>query len=156
MVSGAYSPMWIQQLLKMPGLGDVMAFLTNELTFRLNFEKLFAQDQPTHVYRDAYESVTRRNGKRCYSRLIRYMNEREEWNNWWLTALAHSDIPVELVWGMQDPVSGPAVAHGVVKRVLRATFTPLGTVGHYPQIVAPGRVAERILEFFGTPHTEDD
>jgi len=148
MVMGAYKPMLIQEMLLIPYLGDVLSHTMTETAFKLNFSRLFAEEPEKTFLQDAYESILRRNGKRCYGRLIRYLTERDEWNEWWLAALAKSKVPVELVWGMQDIVSTPKVAHAVVKRVLRAQFTPLANIGHYPQWEAPQRVAERALTFF--------
>lgn len=148
MVLGAYKPMLIQELLQLPLLGDALSMVMTEAAFKLNIERLFAHAPEKTFAQDAYESILRHNGKRCYGRLIRYLDEREEWNDWWMAALSRSTVPVELVWGMQDPVSTAKVAHAVIKRVLRAQFTPLGSVGHFPQWEAPDRVAERALAFF--------
>lgn len=147
LVQGAYKPMLVQRVLRTPLVGDAAAFFMNEALFRLNFESLFVHPPGDAFVEDAWAAITRRFGKQCYARTIRYMDEREEWNNWWLQALARSETPVELVWGMQDEISGPAVAHGALRRVLRARFTPLGQAGHYPQIEEPGRVAQRVLAF---------
>jgi len=80
-------------------------------------------------------------------RLIRYMPERVRQRERWVTAMQRCDVPLRVVDGAADPISG---AH-MVARYRELIPTPdtvlLEGIGHYPQVEAPERVLEHYFDF---------
>jgi pimeloyl-ACP methyl ester carboxylesterase len=56
--------------------------------------------------------------------------------------LEHQLVPITLINGSLDPVSGAHLADAVGKLNPSIPITRLPTVGHYPQVEAPERVLE--------------
>ena len=76
---------------------------------------------------------------------IGYMAERRNNRARWVGAVVDPGVPVRLVAGTADPVSG---AHMIVRYralVPRPDVVELDGVGHYPQVEAPERVAPAVL-----------
>ena len=73
-------------------------------------------------------------------RLLQYIREREQRHARWEAALEGATVPLNFIWGMRDPVSGPPVAEVIKQRLPNANLLPLDDVGHYPQLEAPERV----------------
>ena len=69
----------------------------------------------------------------------------------WVTALETTDVPLGFVWGMLDPISGAHVADRIRERLPHAPFTALATVGHWPPLEAPERVAAAIVNGAAPP-----
>jgi pimeloyl-ACP methyl ester carboxylesterase len=78
-------------------------------------------------------------------RLIRYMNDRKQHQERWVTALETTDAPLNFIWGMLDPISGAHVAERIRERLPDAPLTTLEDVAHWPPLEAPERVAGAIL-----------
>jgi pimeloyl-ACP methyl ester carboxylesterase len=90
---------------------------------------------------DIWRSMSRDAGQLIAHRLIRYMSDRVRHAERWVTALETTDVPLDFVWGMLDPISGAHVADRIRERLPGAPFTALGDVGHWPPLEAPERVA---------------
>jgi pimeloyl-ACP methyl ester carboxylesterase len=71
---------------------------------------------------------------------MQYIPERQQHHARWEQALERTPIQVSFVWGMQDPVSGAAVADVIRKRLPRAELLALDDAGHYPQLEVPEQV----------------
>ena len=87
-------------------------------------------------------------------KLIRYMQERKINRERWVGALVLTTLPVRLIDGMLDPISG---AHMVkrYKEIMPAAASDVAClehVGHYPQIEDPQAVLDAFLAFTVAQH----
>jgi len=134
-------PLAIQRLLARPRLGALLARAANERTFARSISSV------SSVSRDdihqQWQLLERRNGKRVVPSLLAYLGERRENAARWERALEETNLPLHLIWGMNDPRSGSPIAEHVRRRIPSARLVPL-EVGHYPQLEAPDQVAEAI------------
>ena len=80
-------------------------------------------------------------------RLLHYIDERRQYRERWVGALVQADMPLRLVAGMDDPVSGAYMVERYRKLVPRADVIELAGIGHYPQWEAADRVAQAVVEF---------
>ena len=78
-------------------------------------------------------------------RTIRYMVDRREHERRWVEALQRTDVPLQFIWGMLDPVSGAHIGERIRDRLPAAPFLALEDVGHWPTLEAPDRVASALL-----------
>jgi pimeloyl-ACP methyl ester carboxylesterase len=87
-------------------------------------------------------------GRRAVPRLLRYMAERRKQRARWVGALEQADIPMALVNGSADPVSGAHLVARWRELGIRGGVTALPGIGHYPQLEAPDAVLAASLAFW--------
>lgn len=143
-----HKPRLIQKLLLSP-IGPLMSLLINENKFRVSFSEVFGkQSQPTiEELVDFWYLITYNNGLRNYHKLIRYITERKQNRERWVKPLMLGKIPMRLINGPEDPVSGIHMVDTYKNLVPNADVVVLPTVGHYPQVEAPKKVEKAFLEF---------
>lgn len=138
-----------QKLLLSP-LGALVNKLSNKRSFDRAMSKVFGLQTKPDVQELAnyWSLVMHNNGKHIFHSLITYMRDRRQHRERWVAAIRDARIPVALINGSADPVSG---AHMVARfRELElplAYLAELPEIGHYPQMEAADQVASRYLEF---------
>lgn len=82
-------------------------------------------------------------GRHIFHNLISYMSDRKENRKRWIFALKTSKIPIALINGSIDPVSGSHMIERYKQLIGDITWLKeLKNIGHYPQIEAPEEVSE--------------
>lgn len=139
----------IQKLLDSP-LGPLVSLLNSEAKFRRNFSAVFGKDtQPSdRELREFWRLNTHNGGHRLFHKLIGYIRERREHRERWVGALRTTDVPMRLINGPDDPVSGAHMAELYRKLVSRPDIVSLVGIGHYPQVEDPDGVLNAFLEFY--------
>ena len=99
-----------------------------------------------------WTTMSRDDGHRLLHLLIRYIVDRRDHENRWVQALEKTDVPLNFVWGMRDPISGAHMAERIRARLPHAPLEALHDVGHWPPLEAPsarprlsGRTEQRQL-----------
>ncbi|RYZ73673.1 MAG: alpha/beta hydrolase [Lysobacteraceae bacterium] len=138
----------IQKLLRSP-LAPVLLRLFNPRAFGRSFSAIFgAGSRPDTAELGRFWSLIEHNGGRALmGRLLHYMGERERHRARWVDALVRAPMPLRLVVGLDDPVSGAHMARRYRELVPDADVVELPGIGHYPQWEAAERVAEAVLAF---------
>jgi pimeloyl-ACP methyl ester carboxylesterase len=141
---------FLQSLLLSP-LGPLVSLLTSEERLSKNMRILFGKHYaPEQEILDGMWTLIKTNhGERIMHKLIHYIPDRIKHRERWVGALQETNVPVKLIDGMLDPVSG---AHMVVhfrKLIPNANVTELPQAGHYPQVQVPREVLQAYLEFRG-------
>jgi pimeloyl-ACP methyl ester carboxylesterase len=141
---------WVQRLLGSP-LGPLASRLTSERLFRAQFARLFSSARPLTDAEatDQWSLITQGGGERIGHRLIGYVEERRRLAPRWHGAFHRWSGPLQLAWGLEDPVATTDVLEAL--RALRpgVPVTELPGVGHYPQIEAPRRLALSVRSLVG-------
>jgi pimeloyl-ACP methyl ester carboxylesterase len=138
-----------QKLLLSP-LGAFFNKLSNKKKFDSAFSRVFGPDtKPSEEELNQFWSlVTYNNGKHIFHNLITYINDRKKHRQRWVDALRESTVPIALINGSVDPVSG---AHMVARykelNLPLAWLRELPMIGHYPQVEAPEDVSSSYLGF---------
>jgi pimeloyl-ACP methyl ester carboxylesterase len=94
--------------------------------------------------------LTANEGLAVMPELIRYMAERKRYRTRWVGALTHAGrnrIPVRLICGADDPVSGRHMAARYRELVPDADIVLLNGIGHYPQVEATESVLSAFMGF---------
>ncbi|MGB0220097.1 alpha/beta fold hydrolase [Sinimarinibacterium flocculans] len=143
-----HRPTGTQKLLKSP-LGPLMVPLMGERRFGRAFSKVFgAQTRPSPIeLHDFWQLIRCNDGRRAMPRLLRYIDERRAQRARWVDALTRTPVPLRLINGPDDPVSGAHMARRYAELVPDADIVSLEGIGHYPQVEAPDRVLRAILDF---------
>jgi pimeloyl-ACP methyl ester carboxylesterase len=138
----------VQRLLLSP-LGPLIGRLFNRSALARSMRSLFgARSQPDAADLDAqWQLVASGDGRRIIHKLIRYIVERRENRERWVNALIDSKIPLRLVVGADDPVSGRHMAQRCRELIADADIIVLDGIGHWPQLEAPAAVTDAVLEF---------
>ncbi len=133
----------IQRLLLSP-LGPLITRLSSKRTFDRSFSAVFGPDtQPSTADLEAFWAIiNERGGKHALHNLIRYIPDRIEHRERWVAALREAQVPIALINGSRDPVSGEHMIEHY-RRIIRRddTIVQLPNIGHYPQVEAPQAVA---------------
>lgn len=138
----------IQKLLLGP-LGWLIVRLLSEKAFRQNIRQVFGPDTPpSEAELEAFWALaSRNNGTRIYHKLIRYMEDRRKHRARWVNAIQNSPVPLRVINGLADPVSGAHMVERYKALVPNPDVVALDC-GHWPQIEAPQEVLDAALEFF--------
>ena len=143
-----HHPVLVQKLLLGP-LGGLFGRLFNRRTLAANFAKVFGpQTQPSSAELDDFwQLIATNNGPAVMHRLIRYMPERRVQRERWLTAMQRGEVPLRLIDGGVDPISGAHMLARYRELVPNPDCVLLENIGHYPQTEAPDAVLRHYLEF---------
>ena len=143
-----HRPALIQRLLLSP-VGSLVAKLSSRETLARNMRRIFGPDtQPDDDLIDGFWFLlTTNNGQAVVHRLIRYMVERRAHRPRWVGALQNSPIPLKLIDGAYDPISGRHMVARFRELVPHGDVTELEKIGHYPHVEAPREVLAAYFEF---------
>lgn len=141
----AYRPTRLQKLLNTPVLGRLLAGRITAARVRSGLAAVWGDTKLTDdEFGELWRGISLRDGHKLAHLLIRYNTERERHHARWEAALAAWDGPLDLVWGLADPVSGHHVLDAASRLLPAATITALDGVGHFPQTEAASAVAAAI------------
>jgi pimeloyl-ACP methyl ester carboxylesterase len=138
----------IQKLLLTP-LGPLLSRLSNERAFARSFAPIFGPStQPSREELEEYwQLVSYNDGQRISHELIRYIEERRRNRERWVGALQKTSVPLRLVNGPEDPVSGRHMTERYRELVPRPDIVLLEGIGHYPQVENPAGVVGALRTF---------
>lgn len=138
----------IQKLLLTP-LGPLLSRLSSERRFRRSFVAIFGpKTRPSDdELKAAWSLVAHNDGWRIAHKLIRYIPERRQQRARWVGALQQTRVPLRLIDGAADPVSGAHMADRYRELVPNPDVVLLDGIGHYPQIEDPAGVLRAFFEF---------
>ncbi len=143
-----HRPRFIQKVM-ISSIGGIVTPLLNRNSLKKNFNEIFgAQTQPTELEIDEFWKLIQYNdGSKVFHKLIRYMAERKENRERWVGALQKSIIPIRLINGISDPISGGHMVERYKELINEFDIVSLSEIGHYPQTEAPDLVLKHYLEF---------
>jgi len=144
----AHRPRLIQTLLRGP-LGPLMVYGLNEKKFAQSFSAVFGTDtQPSSEdIADFWHLISLNRGEKLAHRLLQYIPERRKYRDRWLKAMQATHIPMRLINGLADPVSGRHLLKRYRELIPNPDAIELEGIGHYPQVEAPGAVLSAFLDF---------
>jgi len=148
MIPDLHRPRRMQKLLAGP-FGPLLSRFANRTKFLNGFADVFGENtQPSGKILDEFwPAIKGINGRGSFTRRIRYMNERKKNAARWVGAIKNAKMPMMLINGLDDPVSGAHAADGWAKLVPKAKLVRLPGIGHYPQVEAPDTVVELVHKF---------
>lgn len=141
-----HRPVLAQRLLR-SWLGPLMAAMMQKGTLKRNFRRLFGEkNPPSDEEIDAFWALINFNqGKRVMPSMIQYMRERQAHRQRWLSAMNESGIPLRLINGVEDPISGKHLVERYRQLISAAEVIELAGVGHYPQIETPDAIVAAMV-----------
>jgi pimeloyl-ACP methyl ester carboxylesterase len=143
----SHRPRLIQKLLHSP-IGWILSRLMNRKSFQKSFSAVFGtKSKPSQEELDRFWNlVSSDGGTKIAHLLIRYIEERKINRERWVGAILNSPIPIRMINGMADPVSGAHLVERYKELSPKADIVELKDIGHYPQVEAADEVLQAILE----------
>ena len=144
-VYAAYRPTRAQKLVAMPVIGPLIASRLSKAKLLAGLNAVRGENKLTPAaFDELWVGMSRDEGYKLAHRHIRYNAERAVHHARWEAALFGYDGPLQLIWGLADPVSGQHVLDAARKHLPNARVVTLPGVGHFPQSEAPEQVAAAI------------
>jgi len=131
-------------------LGPVLALFASRGRLLSSFSAVFGENtRPiAEELECVWQLVSENKGLRVLGPLLTYMSERRQYRERWVGALTAARMPLALINGSDDPVSG---AHMVARfrEVVGSQYfiRELPGIGHYPQMEATAEVLAAYREF---------
>jgi pimeloyl-ACP methyl ester carboxylesterase len=141
MVQGAASPTLAQRILRSP-IGPLFSRLSSERFFRQQFGSVSSSVHrlTDEEAEDQWALICAGGGRTLNHKTIAYMEERFRHAERWHGALRDWPKPLQLAWGMRDPVATERVLDAVLELRPSARVSRFEDLGHYPQIEDPDMV----------------
>jgi len=148
MIPSLHRPRRVQKLLA-GRFGPLLARFAGKEKFLRGFAEIFgAATKPSgRQLKEFWPAMLGVNGRGSLARRIRYMAEREIHADRWVGAIKDAFMPLMMINGLADPVSGEHAADGWAKLVPKAKLARLPGIGHYPQVEAPDTVVDLVNQF---------
>ena len=138
----------VQKLLNSP-IGWLFNRFLSKNSLRKSFNEIYGHQKATEAEIDQfYQLILHNDGKNIMHKLIGYINDRRANADRWKNALLEATIPIKIINGPLDPVSGRHLAEYCQKLLPNPDVTILEGVGHYPHDEAPELVLESYMEFY--------
>ena len=128
-------------------LGPLVARLTTRDRFIANMRRICAQPLTGEDVDSMWQLLISNEGIAVLPKLIGYMEERRRHRERWVGALQKSPIPMRLINGLDDPVSGAHMVARYRELLPAPDVVELPGIGHYPQIEAPDAVVAGALGY---------
>lgn len=140
--------LFVQQLLMSP-LGSLVVKLMTEKSMNNSLAKVFSKAHPptTAFLHETWKLTSKNNGISMLPRLIRYIEERRTQRERWVMPLVNAVVPIRLINGIEDPVSGRHAADRFNELVPGADIVRLENCGHYPHVEMPKEVVKAFFDF---------
>lgn len=141
--SEAYKPILIQKFLINSLTGPIISKLSIYSIFENSMRKLFGpKTQPTEAQIEEFWNIIQfNNGNTNTEKVIQYMEERPVYRDRWVKAMQETKVPMILITGPYDSISGRNIAERYKEIIPNANVVYLADhISHYPQIEAPDQV----------------
>ncbi|USD37815.1 alpha/beta fold hydrolase [Ferrimonas sp. SCSIO 43195] len=143
----AHRPLKIQTLLASP-LGPLLIRFLGRRRFDASLNRIWGDQKPTTTELDTlWQLLLFNQGRRVMPSILDYMAQRRQHQQRWTQALVDTQVPLKLIDGTQDPISGHTLVQRYRQLIADADISELDRVGHYPQLEAPERVLSHWRDF---------
>jgi len=141
-------PLLIQTLLRSP-LGALVAKLITKQKFAASLQGIFGHATPPapEVIDTLWQLLTHNDGVSVMHKLISYIKQRQQHRARWVGAIIHNTIPITLIAGAQDPISGQHMIDRYRQLIPNANITEMPALGHYPHIEDADAITVAYLQF---------
>jgi pimeloyl-ACP methyl ester carboxylesterase len=141
-----HRPLLVQRVMA-SNVGPWLAPLMRKSDYARGLNNVFAQPLSTQLIDELWTLLCHHDGRRVLPALLGYMAERRVNRTRWVTPIVDARIPVRLIDGTRDPVSGKSLVARYRELVPNADVVELPHAGHYPQLEDPDAVLRAFFMF---------
>jgi len=136
-------------------IGFLLGYFMSARGLRNSFDKIFgSQTKASDLEIQSHWALICENGGALVmNKLLQYIPERQRHRERWVGALQRATIPLRLIDGGADPVSGAHLYHHYKELIPAADAVLLEKIGHYPQTEAPAEVLGAFFDFHASNRT---
>jgi pimeloyl-ACP methyl ester carboxylesterase len=144
----AHRPRLIQRALASP-FGPLLVRAVGRRQFGASMRRIFGPDTPPSAREldGFWQLIEHGDGRAVLPALLGYLAERRAQRPRWTGALQTTRLPLRLIDGSADPVSGAHLAQRYRALLPHADVIELPRIGHYPHVEAPQAVLQAYLAF---------
>ena len=144
----AHRARFVQKLLASP-IGALVGRASSKRAFRSGLTRIFGPKTPpsAKLIDELWNLLRHQDGRRVLHLLIGYMAERRKERERWVGVLARTKVPLRVIDGCADPVSGAHMLARYRELVPNPDVVELAEIGHYPQVEDPAGVLRAFIEF---------
>ena len=137
------------QTLGLTPLGPLIGAMMTRDKLRKAFDGIFGADtKASDEEIDGHWALfTEQDGRKVFHKLLQYIPERKANRARWVGALQQTHVPLRLIDGGADPVSGKHLYDYYLTQIPNADAVLFEDIGHYPHTEAPERVLSAFLDF---------
>ncbi len=137
------------QKLSLTPLGPIVGMLLSRDMLRASFDGIFgAKTKASDKEIDGHWALLEKSGgRKIFHKLLQYIPERKANRERWVGALINASVPLRLIDGGADPISGKHMYEHYVEIIPNADAILLDDIGHYPHTEAPERVLSAFFDF---------
>ncbi|NWG71072.1 MAG: alpha/beta hydrolase [Parvularculaceae bacterium] len=130
-------------------LGPLLSVLMSKDRLRAGLDEIFGpRTKASDAEIDAHWTmINEKGGRFILHKLLHYIPERIARRDRWVGALKNAKVPLRLIDGGADPVSGAHLYAYYREQIPNADAALLPEIGHYPQTEAPAETLRLFLEF---------
>lgn len=139
----------LYQSLLLTRLGPIISLLGTKKSFARNMRTIFGSYFPPdeETLDGMWTLIRNHHGNRIMHKLISYIPDRHVNRERWVGAVQRTNIPVKLIDGLVDPVSGGHMVVRYRELIPNPNVTELPQGGHYPHVQMPEQVLAAYLAF---------
>lgn len=144
----ANTPRPIQKLLA-SFIGPLLGRLLSFNSFHKTMHDIFSKEHPPtkEFLESSWNLLELNEGRKMIPIILSYLAERKTYCKRWRAPIEKPDIPMAMINGIQDPISGHATALFFQKLQPKSYTFFLENAGHYPHIETPKSVLEAFFKF---------
>lgn len=143
-----HRPLLTQKLLA-SRLGPLLSRVSGFRTFATSMRRIWGRAAiPDDELQAMWSLLEAGGGVRVLPRLLGYIAQRRAQRARWVGALTEARIPIRLIAGLLDPVSGAHMVARYRELVPAPDVVELPDAGHYPQVEDPAAVLAATLDHF--------
>lgn len=146
----ATRPILMQRML-LSKLGPYIAKLSSYSRFAKSMRSICSAQLSEQHLQAHWQTIIRADGRLVMPKIIQYIRERKEYRLRWLGALQNACIPLCLINGVVDPISGARIVKRWRELLPNTKVVELDNVGHYPQWEDPVTVLLEVHAFLSSP-----
>lgn len=124
----------LMQKLMFSPLGPLLSYLGSKTQFSKSLRRVCSDKLPQADVDAAWELMRLKNGNHRLYQLIRYIQQRRDNRDRWVSALQNFKPPLAVVDGVDDPVSGAHMVERFEQLVPGRPTVRLPGLGHYPHL----------------------
>ena len=144
-------PSFRQRMMLTPLFGKIIAKFLGKEAFKNSIGRRVGKFSkfPDDLMNDLFYQLKREGGLLLLHRFNLYLKERDQWKDKLESALENTDVPVQLIWGIdrEDQIGGIRLANKYRELKGDQYVVLLKDIGHFPMVECPDVVVEYFMNF---------
>lgn len=144
-------PSFRQRMMLTPFFGKFFAKILGRRAFKSALGRRVGKYSkfPDDLMDDLFYQLKREGGLLLLHRFNQYLKERDQRKDKLESALEDTDVPVQLIWGIdrEDQIGGIRLAHKYRELKGNQYVVMLKDIGHFPMVECPDVVVEYFMNF---------